>query len=53
MKRIEVLGLVRTMLVASGACVHVHATTNRGDESIDPLPRPRPPYEEIDALVRS
>jgi SAM-dependent methyltransferase len=53
MKRVEVLGLVRAMLVAGGACVHVHATTDRGDESIDPLPRPRPPYEEIDALVRS
>jgi SAM-dependent methyltransferase len=53
MKRVEVLGLVRTMLVAGGACVHVHATTNRGDESIDSLPRPRPPYEEIDALVSS
>jgi hypothetical protein len=36
MKRVEVLGLVRTMLVASGTCVHVHATMNRGDESIDP-----------------
>jgi SAM-dependent methyltransferase len=33
MKRIEVLGLVRTMLVAGGACVHVHATTDRGDEA--------------------
>jgi SAM-dependent methyltransferase len=53
MKRVEVLRLVRTMLRPGGACVHVHATTNRGDESVDPLPRPRPPYEQIDALVRS
>jgi SAM-dependent methyltransferase len=53
MKRVEVLAIVRTMLRAGGACVHVHATTHRGDESIDPLPRPRPPYEQIDALVRS
>jgi SAM-dependent methyltransferase len=53
MKRVEVLRLVRRMLRAGGACVHVHATTNRGDESVDPLPRPRPPYEQIDALVRS
>lgn len=53
MKRVEVLRLVRTMLRPGGACVHVHATTNRGDESIDPLPRPRPPYEQVDALVRS
>jgi SAM-dependent methyltransferase len=53
MKRGEVLQVVRTMLRPGGACVHVHATTNRGDESVDPLPRPRPPYAEIDALVRS
>lgn len=53
MKRVEVLGIVRTMLRADGACVHVHATTNRGDESVDPLPRPRPPYAQIEALVRS
>jgi SAM-dependent methyltransferase len=53
MKRVEVLRLVRTMLRPGGACVHVHATTNRGDESVDPLPRPRPPYEQIDALVSS
>ena len=40
---------VRTMLLAGGACVHVHATTNLGDESIDPLPRPplrRPPRRD-------
>jgi SAM-dependent methyltransferase len=53
MKRVEVLRLVRTMLRPGGACVHVHATTNRGDESVDPLQRPRPPYEQVDALVRS
>jgi hypothetical protein len=53
MKRVEVLRLVRTMLRPGGACVHVHATTNRGDESVDPLRRPRPPYEQIDALVGS
>jgi 2-polyprenyl-3-methyl-5-hydroxy-6-metoxy-1,4-benzoquinol methylase len=53
MKRVEVLRIVRTMLRAGGTCVHVHATTNRGDESVDPLPRPRPPPVEIEALVRS
>ena len=53
MKRLEVLGIVRTMLRAGGACVHVHATTHRGDESVDPLPRPQPPYAQIQALVRS
>jgi SAM-dependent methyltransferase len=53
MKRVAVLRLVRTMLRPNGACVHVHATTNRGDESADPLPRPRPPYGQIDAVVRA
>jgi SAM-dependent methyltransferase len=53
MNRVEVLGIVRTIVRAGGACVHVHATTNRGDESVDPLPRPRPPYAQIDALARS
>lgn len=53
MKRLKVLGIVRMMLRPGGVCVHVHATTDRGDESVDPLPRPRPPYPEIQALVRS
>jgi SAM-dependent methyltransferase len=53
MDRLQVAGIVRDMLVPGGSCVHVHATTHRGDASVDPLPRPRPPYEEIEALVRS
>jgi ubiquinone/menaquinone biosynthesis C-methylase UbiE len=53
MKRVDVLRLVHAMLRPGGACVHVHATTHRGDDSVDPLPRPRPPYEQIGALVRS
>lgn len=53
MKRVEVLGLVRAMLRPGGGCVHVHATTDRGDQSVDPLARPRPPYDEINALVRA
>ena len=53
MKRVEVLRVVLTMLREGGACVHLHATTHRGDDSVDPLSRPRPPYEEIDALVSS
>jgi len=44
---------VRGMLRAGGACVHVHATTHRGEAGDDPLPRPRPPYDRIDALVAS
>jgi SAM-dependent methyltransferase len=41
------------MLRPAGRCVHVHATTHRGDGSVDVLPRPRPPYEQIGDLVRS
>jgi ubiquinone/menaquinone biosynthesis C-methylase UbiE len=44
-------GIVRDMLTPGGHCVVVHASTARGDESDDALPRPRPPYEEIHALV--
>jgi SAM-dependent methyltransferase len=53
MERERVAATVRGMLRANGACVHVGATTNRGDGSSDPLPRPRPPYEQILALVIS
>ena len=41
------------MLEPGGACVHLQATTHRGDASDDPLDHPRPPYEQIDALIRS
>ena len=41
------------MLGPCGACVHVRATTHRGDATEDPLPLPRPPYGEIGELVRS
>lgn len=53
MEREKVAAVVREMLRAGGSCVHVHATTHRGDSSVDALSRPRPPYEAIDALVRS
>lgn len=53
MERDRVAAIVRRMLRPGGACVHVHATTSRGDASSDPLPRPRPPYEQILALVVS
>ena len=49
----RVAAAVRDMLEPGGALVHVQATTHRGDCSEDPLEHPRPPYEEIDALVRS
>jgi SAM-dependent methyltransferase len=53
MQRERVAAIVRGMLGEGGACVHVHATTNRGDSSTDPLPRPRPPYDRILELVVS
>lgn len=53
MQRVTVATLVRGMLGGDGACVVVHATTHRGDESQDRLPHPRPPCEEISNLVRT
>jgi SAM-dependent methyltransferase len=49
----KVASALRGMLEPGGACVHVDATTHRGDDSDDPLDHPRPPYERIDALIRS
>jgi SAM-dependent methyltransferase len=49
----RVASALRDMLEPNGACVHVHATTHRGDASDDALDHPRPPYEHIDALIRS
>ena len=49
----KVAAALRAMLEPGGACVHVHATTHRGDDSDDPLEHPRPPYDQVDALVRS
>jgi SAM-dependent methyltransferase len=51
MDRPRVAGITRDMLVPGGRCVDVHATTHRGDDSDNPLPRPRPPHATIDALV--
>lgn len=51
MNRPLVATTVRGMLASNGACVHVHATTHRGDDSDDPLPLPRPPHAEIAELV--
>jgi 2-polyprenyl-3-methyl-5-hydroxy-6-metoxy-1,4-benzoquinol methylase len=52
MDRPLVADRVRAMLTDGGSCVHVHATTHRGDSSSDRLQHPRPPYDEIDQLVR-
>jgi SAM-dependent methyltransferase len=51
MDRKTVAAAAHGMLTADGACVHVHATTHRGDQSSDPLVHPRPPYAEIGELV--
>lgn len=42
---------VRPMIEPGGAWVHVAATTHRGTEDDDPLPHPRPPWDQVDALV--
>jgi SAM-dependent methyltransferase len=42
---------VRTMLEPGGAWVHVFATTHRGVDGDDPLPHPRPPWDDVDALI--
>ena len=57
MDRERVAGLLHAVLEPEGALVHVHATTHRGLEGDAGagarLHRPRPPWEEIDALVRT
>jgi SAM-dependent methyltransferase len=52
MDRPKVASAVRDMLEPGGACVHLQATTHRGDSSDDPLDHPRPPQDRIDTLVR-
>jgi SAM-dependent methyltransferase len=51
MDRALVAGRLRKVLARDGALVHVHATTHRGLDGDLPLPYPRPPRAEIDALV--
>ena len=52
--RPQVATAVHSMLDPDdGACVHVQATTHRGDTSDDLLDRPRPPHARIDALVQT
>jgi SAM-dependent methyltransferase len=52
MDRRAVAAATHRMLTAEGACVHVQATTHRGDQSADRLADPRPPHAEIGDLVR-
>lgn len=50
--RPRVAAAVRTMLVPGGVSAVVHATTHHGVEPSAQLPHPRPPHDEIGALVR-
>ena len=52
MDRPRVAAVVRRMLRPGGAVVHVGATTHEGIDPEADLPFPRPPREEVAALVR-
>jgi SAM-dependent methyltransferase len=52
MDRPRVASVVRGMLVADGALVHVGATTHEGMDTDAELPHPRPPRQAIAHLVR-
>jgi SAM-dependent methyltransferase len=51
MDRERVAGLLRQLLRENGALAFVHATTHQGVGGSAPLPHPRPPWQQIDALV--
>ncbi|WP_433314154.1 class I SAM-dependent methyltransferase [Micromonospora sp. CA-269861] len=51
MDRPLVVDRVRDMLTPDGAWVHVGANTHQGVTGDDPLPYPRPPWQQIDELV--
>lgn len=51
MDRERVARLLRQLLNEDGALAFVHATTHEGVEGTAPLPHPRPPRQQIDALV--
>jgi SAM-dependent methyltransferase len=52
MDRALVARLLHGLLAPDGAVVHVHATTHEGINGDLPLPHPRPPRREIDALIK-
>lgn len=49
--RPKVARLIRAVLEPGAACVLVYATTHQGVPGDDPLPLPRPPWDEIDRLI--
>jgi len=51
MRQEEVAAVVHGMLDERGAWVHVAAWTHRGVPGDDALPYPRPPWDEVDAVV--
>jgi SAM-dependent methyltransferase len=51
MDRGRVAGLLRQRLVDDGVVVSVRATMQRGVDGMAPLPHPRAPRQQIDALV--
>jgi SAM-dependent methyltransferase len=51
LNRPRVADRVRDVLEPGGACVIVYATTHAGIDGTGPLPLPRPPRAEIDALI--
>jgi SAM-dependent methyltransferase len=53
MDQARVAERVRPLLEPAGAWVHVRATTNQGVPGEDPLPAPRPPWEEVRRLVQA
>jgi SAM-dependent methyltransferase len=53
MDRARVASMVRQMLEAGGAWVHVNATTHQGVGGESELPDPAPPREEITELVQA
>jgi SAM-dependent methyltransferase len=49
--RPRVAGLVAEMLDPGGVCLQIGATTHQGVPGDDPLPHPRPPRPQIQALI--
>lgn len=53
MDRERVATQLRRVLEPGGAAVFVHATTHRGTPTDDVLPHPQPPWDDVEALVRT